>query len=157
MNWFALPIAAVMLGASSLCQAQTVYSNAACEYNVTFPDVPLTKEDEFTARTDFEAIPYLSAKCIHCPQACRFRTTLEKRLLAELLAQFELKDYVLTSESDPHKGFFISGITTKENAVTRIEARVLFSENSILVLSIVQPAATDRSTATAFLQSAERR
>ncbi len=157
MNWLAFPIAAAMLGVSSLCQAQTVYTNAACEYNVTFPNVPLTKEDEFTARTDFEAIPYLLAKCFHCPQACRFRATLEKRLLSELLAQFELKDYVLTNEPDPHKGFFISGITTKENAVTRIEARVLFSENSILILSTVQPAGTDKSTATAFLQSAERR
>ena len=157
MNWLALPIAALLLGVATFCQAQTIYTNAACEYNVTFPDVPLTKEDEFTARTDFEAIPYLSAKCFHCPQACRFRTALEKRMLSELLAQFELKDYSLTIESDPHKGFFISGITTKENSVTRIEARVLFSENSILVLSIVQPEASDKAKATAFLQSAERR
>lgn len=157
MKLLAVPLIAAILAASSLCQAQTVYTNAACEYKVTFPDVQLTNEDQFTARTEFEAIPYLSAKCFHCPQACRFRDTLEKQLLSDLLAQFELKDYVVKQEPAPHKGFFISGITTKENSVTRIEARVLFTANSILVLSTVQPAATDTAKATAFLQSAERR
>ena len=157
MQWLRLAIAIVGLGGSALCQAQTLYTNPVCEYSVTFPDVPLTKEDEFTTRTEFEAIPYLSAKCFRCPHACRFRSTLEKQLLSELLAQFELKDYVLTNESVLRSGFLISGITTKENSVTRIAARVLFSENSILVLATVQPEAVDKTIANAFLQSAQRR
>jgi hypothetical protein len=157
MQWLRLAIAIVGLGGSALCQAQTLYTNPVCDYNVTFPDVPLTKEDEFTTRTDFEAVPYLSAKCFRCPQACRFRSTLEKQLLSELLAQFELKDYLLTSELAPNNGFVISGITTKENSVTRIQARVLFSKHSILVLATVQPEAVAKNVANAFLQSAERR
>lgn len=157
MNWLAVATAAALVGISWPTEAQTVYTNPACEYSVTFPDVPLEKEDQFTARTSFEAIPFLTAKCFHCPQACRYRASLEKRLLSELIAQFELKDYELKNEPEPHKGFLISGITTKENAVTRVEARVLFSENSILILSTVQPVAVDTSAAAAFLKSAARR
>ena len=157
MNWLRLSITVVTLGFSYFCQAQTQYTNPACEFITIFPNVPLTKEDQFTTRTEFEAIPYLSAKCFRCPQACRFRQDLEKQLLAGLLQQFELKDYVLTPEQPPNNGFSISGITTKENSVTRIEARVLFSENSILALATVQPEAVDKAAAREFLQSPRRR
>jgi hypothetical protein len=157
MHWLRLVITVVGLGFSCLCQAQTQYTNPACEFITTFPNVALTKEDDVTIRTEFEAIPYLSAKCFRCPQACRFRKDLENQLLSGLLQQFELKDYVLTPEQAPNNGFSISGITTKENSVTRIEARVLFSENSILALATVQPEAADKSVAREFLQSPKRR
>lgn len=157
MYWLTWAITAATLAFSTISQAQTPYTNSACEYSITFPAVPITKEDEFTARTEFEAIPFLSAKCFPCPQACQYRQSLEKELLSGLIAQFELKDYVLTSEPEPRTGFFISGVTTKENSVTRIEARVLFGDNSILVLATVQPVSVDKSVASAFLQSPRRR
>jgi len=161
MRWLTSTIvtatAAGAMGISSACQAQTVYTNASCEFNVTFPHSAITKEDESSSRTDFGAVPFLSAKCFPGPKACRFRQSLEQQLLSGLIAQFELKDYRLTNESSPSKGFLVSGVTTKENSLTRIEARVLFGDNSILVVAIVEPLSADKAVSTAFLQSAQRR
>ena len=150
-------IAVGVLVSPHCTQAQTQYSNPSCEYRVTFPQGQVDREDEFTARTPYEAIPYLSAKCFRCPQACRLRQKLEKELLSGLIAEFAIQDYVVTSESTPRPGFLVSGVTTKENSLTRIEARVLFGENSILVLATVRPEATDKLQAKAFLKSAEWR
>jgi hypothetical protein len=157
MHWLTWTITVAALTFPTICEAQTSYTNSACEYTIIFPNTTITKEDEFNARTEFEAIPFMSAKCFRCPQACRYRQSLEKEILSGLLDQFELKDYVLTSEPEPKNGFSISGVTTKENSLTRIEARVLFGENSILILGTVQPVSVDQSIANSFLQSPRRK
>jgi len=155
----ALRLAAAILGfmVPYFAQAQTPYTNSACEFTVTFPNVQLIKDDEFTARTELDAVPYLMAKCVPCAQSCRLRTDLEKKVLSGLLEEFELKDYVVTPEPSPSQGFSISGRTTKGSTIRRIEARVLLGDKSILALSTAQREALDKTIAREFLQSAQRR
>ena len=140
-----------------VAHAQTPYTNSACEFTVTFPDVRLTRDDQFTARTDLDAVPFLMAKCWRCSQSCRLRGDLEKTVLAGLIDEFDLKDYVLTREPTPGEGFFISGITTKGSSIRRIETRVLLGDTSILALSTAQRETLDKTIAREFLQSARRR
>lgn len=120
---------------------------------VSFPKGELTREDD-TVRTDFDAVPFLSAKCFPCPNACRLRQSIEEQLRSALLEQFDLKQHETKPEEPAKNGFAISGITYKENAVTKIQARVLFGKRTILILSTVEPASGNGVVATEFLQSA---
>ena len=141
---------------SSVAAAQTAYAPSACEFAATFPGNPHLVTEDGTTRTSFEATPFLAAECFKCPTNCRVRRELEQEIKSDLLRQFELKNYSIAHEPR-QAGFSISGITYKENAQTRIRARVLFGDESIMILSTVEPVSGSGREVETFLKSARRK
>ena len=140
----------------STCHAEQAFHRASCEFTAAFPVSDQLVIEGDTTRTPYEALPFLSAKCSKCPKSCRTRRDIEDQLKTALIEQYELKDYSFARESPESAGFAISGVTYKENSETRIRVRVLFGDQSIFILSVVEPVANDGSTSTKFLASARR-